>query len=196
MTLTTPPTPQGAPGPFTVDDLAGMPDDGRRYELVDGALIVTPAPHPFHQITSASLFDRVSNAQPAELLTLYAPFDVRVSEFTQLQPDLLVIRWADLDEDGYHGTPLLVVEVLSPSTRKYDQLLKLPSYAEAGIPSYWIIDPSADAPTLTVYELRTDGPAPTYERTHVVSAGEEVTLTHPFPVTLRPADLVPRGPTA
>src|SRR6476620_12565448 len=84
--------------PFTRDDLAAIPEDGRRYELLDGALVVTPAPRVRHQIASARLFSVLDAARPRDLLVLCAPLDVALTLDTVLQPDVLVARRSDFTE--------------------------------------------------------------------------------------------------
>jgi Uma2 family endonuclease len=163
--------------PLTRSDLETMPDDGHRYELVDGALVVTPAPSPLHQLVSGRLFLSLAQACPPDLAVLYAPLDVALSDTTVLQPDLLVARRADLTARDLPTAPLLAVEILSPSTRLIDLNLKRARYEEAGCPSYWVIDP--EVPALTAWVLRgsTD-----VEAGHVV--GDE-TFTAESPVTVR-----------
>jgi len=120
---------------LTRDDLDAMPDDGHRYELIDGALIVTPAPSPRHQIVLAELNDVLRRACPADLLVLFAPLDVALDESSVLQPDLLVARRSALTERDLSSAPLLAVEVLSPSTRRIDLTLKRSRYEAARCPS-------------------------------------------------------------
>ena len=84
--------------PLTEDDLAAMPDDGHRYELIDGTLIVTPAPGLHHQICVTALGILLGTVMPPELRVLVAPFDVRLSRLTVLQPDMLVASKSDFDE--------------------------------------------------------------------------------------------------
>lgn len=115
-------------GPFTRDDLEHMPHDGHRYELLDGTLLVSPAPPFRHQRAVANLH-----------LLLEAA----------CSPDLVAPRPQFTDRD-LPGPPLLAVEVLSPSTR-IDLLLKRDRLQAAGVPSYWLVD--ADTPSLTALEL-------------------------------------------
>src|SRR3954469_8788645 len=102
---------------LTRADLERMPDDGHRYELVDGTLVVTPAPSPRHQIVLARLHRLLADACPADLLVLFAPLDVTLDDSTVLQPDLLVSSAADFTDRDLPVAPLLALEVLSPSTR-------------------------------------------------------------------------------
>ncbi len=80
---------------LTRRDLERMPDDGHRYELVDGSLIVTPAPSPRHQAVLARLYGTLAAHCPADLQVLFAPLDVALADDTVLQPDLLVARKSD-----------------------------------------------------------------------------------------------------
>ena len=168
---------------YTRQDLAAMPDDGRRYELVDGTLIVTPAPSRRHQYVAASLYKELTKACPADLLALFAPVDVAVADDTVLQPDLLVVRRDEYADDTQPLRPVLAVEILSPATRHVDVSLKRALYAAAGCPSYWVIDP--DVPSTTVWELERGAYV---ERVHLVG-DEECMLTAPYAVSLNPARL-------
>jgi Uma2 family endonuclease len=170
---------------LTVADLESMPDDGHRYELIDGTLIVSPAPTPRHQYVLAELNDRMRAACPrdSDLMVLFAPLDVVLSIDTSLQPDLLVTRRSDLTDRNLPKAPLLAVEVLSPSTRLVDLNLKRARYEAAGCASYWVVDPVE--PSLTAWELR-DGE---YVEVASVSDEEEFAATSPYPVVVVPANL-------
>ena len=169
---------------LTRTDLEAMPDDGHRYELIDGALIVTPAPARGHQRAVLRLAVLLDARCPPELEVLVAPFDVTLADDTVLQPDLLVFRRTDVGERELPGPPLLAVEVLSPSTRRIDLTLKRARYEAAGCPSYWVIDP--DGPSLTAWTLR-DG---SYTLDVQGQAEDEVVLDAPYPVRVVPARLV------
>ncbi|MGQ0464708.1 MAG: Uma2 family endonuclease [Sporichthyaceae bacterium] len=116
-----------APGnrPFTVADLEAMPDDGRRYELIDGTLLVTPGPSWQHQSMAASLWRFLDDACPPDLRAVMAPFAVRTANDSEVQPDVLVTRFADLTSALLPVPPLLASEVLSPSTQLHDRNLKM-----------------------------------------------------------------------
>jgi Uma2 family endonuclease len=146
MTVVT--SPSDVAHPFTVADLEGMPDDGRRYELIDGELLVSPAPGWAHQEAVLSLSIMLRQACPAGLRVLAAPFAVRPDKFNEVQPDVLVARYADLTEDDLPRPPVLAEEVISP-TRQRRHDLKKAVYAWLGAPSFWLVDP----PSLTVFEL-------------------------------------------
>ncbi|MET9268370.1 Uma2 family endonuclease [Kribbella sp. NPDC003557] len=170
--------------PLTRNDLDRMPDDGRRHELIDGVLVVTPGPTFAHQDTVASLLVKLRLACPPELCALTAPFDVVLAGDTVVQPDLFVARRDDFAEGELPGPPLLAVEVLSPSTRRIDVMLKFSRYEAAGCGAYWVVDP--DTPSLIAWELQ-DG---AYVQVAKVTGDEAARLTSPFGVTVVPADLI------
>ena len=120
--------------PLTEDELATMPDDGHRYELVDGALLVTPSPNVIHQTCVAALWLLLHAARTQAQRVFVAPLDVRLSAATVLEPDVLVARTADLSEARVEGAPLLAVEVLSASTRRIDLGTKRLAYEAGGCP--------------------------------------------------------------
>ena len=179
-------SPSDVAHPFTVADLEGMPDDGRRYELIDGELLVSPAPGWAHQEAVLTLSLLLRQACPAEFRVLVAPFAVRPDKFNEVQPDVLVARYADLTEDDLPRAPMLAVEVISPTSRLRDAHLKKAVYARLGSASFWLVDPARDKPSLTVFELA----GGTYREAACVSGDESWTATLPFPVRVVPADLV------
>jgi Uma2 family endonuclease len=172
--------------PFTVDDLEGMPNDGNRYELVDGMLHVSPCPIPLHQVVVLELAVVLRAACPRGLLVMIAPMDVQPDRDTSLQPDVLVARTADFGPKNLPAAPPLAVEVLSPSTRLYDLSIKRAAYEKLGVPSYWIVDPTTPG-SLTVFELDENG---RYRQVAQVEGDEEFVATRPFPVTVVPARLL------
>jgi Uma2 family endonuclease len=180
------------PRPLTVADLEGMPDDGHRYELLDGVLVVSPAPRRRHQRGAFRLAMALDAAAPPDIEVLPAPFAVRPSgrlpldqQTTELQPDVVVARTADYTERDLPGAPLLAVEVLSPSTRLFDLNLKKAAYERMGAASYWLLDP--DTETLTAFEL--DGDGRYVEAARAVATGEFV-VERPFPFRVRPVELL------
>lgn len=171
--------------PFTTDDLEAMPDDGNRYELVDGMLFVSPAPGIRHQKIVLQLGIRLDAACPKDMHVLPAPFAVRPSDTTELQPDLLVAREEDLTETLLPVAPVLAVEVLSPSTALNDLNTKKAAYERLGVPSYWVVDPQQ--PGLTVFELADDG---RYLQVAEVKGEDAFEAERPFPVRIVPAELL------
>jgi Uma2 family endonuclease len=138
-------TAAGALGPYTRADLEHTPDDGRRYELIDGYLYVSAAPGRVHQRAVTTLVGLMLKACPPEFEVLCGPFAVALSEHTEIQPDVLVGRRTDFTEREI-VTPALVVEVLSPRTRMVDTHIKRARLERAGIRSYWIVDRSRGRP--------------------------------------------------
>jgi Uma2 family endonuclease len=168
---------------LTRDDLDTMPDDGHRYELLDGALIVTPAPGTRHQSVLAQLFLALHTAIPEDLTVLFAPLDVVLADDTVLQPDLLVAPRDAFTERDLPTAPVLAVEVLSPSTRRIDLLVKRDRYGSAGCSAYWVVDP--DEPALVAWELADDACVEAGR----ASGSEVLVLDRPFPVRIRPDEL-------
>jgi Uma2 family endonuclease len=168
----------------TWDDLQALPDDGNRYELMDGVLTVVPAPDGRHQLCVIQLTRLLFDARSSDLVVRIAPFDYNPVPTTSLQPDLLVARRGEIEPDRLRATPVLVVEVASPRTRRHDRGDKLLAYQEFGVPHYWLVDPAG--PTLTVLHL-VDG---RYEQVAEVSGEDAYEATEPFPVTVVPARLL------
>lgn len=181
--------PAGYGQPFTRADLDLMPDDGRRYELIDGVLIVSAAPGRLHQRAVLRLARLLDDACPPEDEVLIAPFAVGLGVDTELQPDLLVAGRDQLTDRDLPGAPALAVEVLSPSTRLIDLNTKRVRFERAGTPSFWAVDPSArpDGARLIAWELDDDK---RYRQVADVSGSRLFTPALPFPVAVAPADLV------
>ena len=171
-------------GDWTVDDLDRLPDDGLRYELVDGVLLVSPSPLVPHQVGLAALLHQLTVAAPRHLRVLPAPLDITFSRTRLLQPDIVVLHVDQLRGRKVTGIPLLAVEVLSPSTRATDLTLKRHVLEQAGVPSYWLFD--SETATLTVLEL--DGA--TYRETASVVGSAEYVGERPFAVSVVPGDLL------
>jgi Uma2 family endonuclease len=171
--------------PFTVADLEAMPDDGNRYELIDGMLIVTPAPGWHHQEMGLTAYVELRTACPRELRVMAAPFALRTARDSEVQPDVLVTRYVDLTLQNLPVPPLLVVETLSPSTALHDRNTKKAHYERMGVPSYWLLDPAGPG-ALTVFDHR-EGQY--VQLAHVVG-DEPYTAQRPFPVTIVPARLL------
>lgn len=169
---------------LTRDDLDVMPDDGHRYELVDGVLVVSPAPRFVHQRAVREVFLLLDRACPPELEILFAPFDVVLADDTVLQPDVLVARRSDFTERDLPMAPVLAVEVLSTSTRAFDLLLKKDRLERAGCAHYWVVDP--DEPAVRAWDLR-DG---VFVDVGMASGDEVLHLDAPFPMDLTPRSLV------
>ena len=172
-------------GDWTVDDVDRLPDDGLRYELVDGVLLVTPAPSYRHQRAVGRMYRLLDDAAVAELETFVAPLDFRPTDRRSVEPDVLVVRQQDLGPRGITRPLLLAVEVLSPGTRSVDLLLKRGVYQESGVASYWLVDP--DQPSVTVLELDRAG---RYQQVGFARGDQVLRVQRPFPVEIIPAHLV------
>lgn len=169
---------------LTREDLRVMPDDGHRYELIDGVLLVSPAPRIIHQLVSTNLFRTLDAAVPDDCSILYAPVDVVLSDDSVIQPDLLVASRDAFTERDLPGPPLLAVEVLSPSTRGIDLLLKKERLQRAGCPHYWVVDP--DEPSITAWTLVDDA----YVEVARATGDESFVVSEPLAVRLTPASLL------
>ncbi len=174
-----------APGPMTVADLDRTPDDGRRYELVDGVLIVSPAPLIPHQVVLHKLAVELEAALPDDL-AIIPGVGLRMSDSTELVPDLVVARRSDLAGPRLTGPPLLAVEVRSPSTALFDLNIKKVVYERYGIGSYWIVVPDRDQPSISAFDLRGDA----YQPVGHPAGDEEFRALKPFLVTIVPSRLV------
>lgn len=172
------------PGLLTIDDLDCFPDDGNRYELIDGELLVSPPPAVPHQWLQTNLLVLLANNAPGDLAVFAAPVGVELRLDTHVEPDLLVVPKSALGGPKLHGRPLLVVEILSPSSRRTDGVRKRRVYEQMGIPSYWIADP--DAPSLTVLELV----GGVYREVATAEGPEALSVVAPFPLRLVPEELV------
>ncbi|MBQ9061860.1 MAG: Uma2 family endonuclease [Eubacterium sp.] len=142
---------------YTIEDYYALPDD-ERFELIDGRLYKMYAPSGVHQFILGELhilfYDCIrDHNMPCQVL--FAPFDVRLDcdDYTMVQPDLMVFcHDFDLGMRRYEGAPDLVIEILSPSTRMKDLLLKLRKYRQAGVREYWIVDPENRTVTVHPFE--------------------------------------------
>ena len=146
-------------GSWTYDDYAALPDDGRRYEIVKGVLVMTPAPSPEHQDIVGEIFSALrTHIKLAGLGRVFTgPIDVDLGPKNVYQPDLVVVLNTHLDrvaEKKIIGAPDLVVEVASPSTAAYDRLTKYEKYAHAGIREYWMVKPKSRSVEVLVLEGR------------------------------------------
>ena len=146
-------------GSWTYDDYAALHDDGNRYEIVNGVLIMTPAPSPEHQDIVGEIFSALrTHIKLAGLGRVFTgPIDVDLGPKNVYQPDLVVVLNTHLDrvaEKKIIGAPDLVVEVASPSTAAYDRLTKYEKYAHAGIREYWMVKPKSRSVEVLVLEGR------------------------------------------
>jgi Uma2 family endonuclease len=152
------------PGPgqgnWTYEDYATMPDDGKRYQIVDGVLFMSPSPNRWHQETVGRIFRYLSTHIEDKGIgkVFIAPFDVELTPQTVVQPDVLVVLNAHLErisDQRIIAAPDLVVEVASPGTAGFDRRQKQDAYAHAGVPEYWIVDPASHTAELLILENAT-----------------------------------------
>ena len=175
---------------LTYADYAAIPADGRRYELHEGEVSVTPAPSPTHQEVLGSLFALLSQHVKSRGLgkVFPSPIDCLLSDTTVVQPDIVYVASGSLPaigRRGIEGPPTLVVEVLSPSTIQIDRGVKFQLYARHGVPHYWIVDP--EAWSIEAYRLAEGA----YDLSARLEGTQPVALA-PFPgLALDPASLWP-----
>jgi Uma2 family endonuclease len=144
---------------WTYDDYVLLPEDGNRYEVIDGDLHVTPAPTTTHQsVSKRILFELMLQIeQRGHGVVFDAPTDVILSPTQTVQPDLLVVRAPRrgiVTERGIEGAPDLIVEILSPRTAQTDRVIKRKLYASVGVPEYWLVDPSSHTAEVLVLGRR------------------------------------------
>lgn len=164
-------------------DLELTPDEGPRYELVDGVLLVTYMSSAIHQRALGELMMQLVSACPEHLEVLPGPLEFRPDNRLALVPDLLVLPRGD-STTRWVEELALAVEVVVSTTRTVDQVLKPVLYARAGVPAYWILD--VEETKLTVLEL-VDG---VYVEREVVVGEKVFEATLPFPVEIVPAALL------
>ena len=135
--------PTGTAPEWTYAEYARMPDDGNRYEVIDGEVCVTPAPGIPHQRVAAELFmllhEYVRTHRLGEMLW---DVDVLFLSGQFLRPDMVFVPPdAELSDRGVESAPELVIEVLSPHSKRIDRIRKPPRYRDFGVPEYWMVDP-------------------------------------------------------
>ncbi len=168
-------------GEWTAEMVRALPEDGNRYEVVDGELLVTPAPALRHQYVARELLLRLRDYLEANPIgdVLYSPADIEFEPRTMVQPDVFVFplaggklprEWREISE------LLLAIEVLSPSTARYDREVKRRLYQRASVPEYWIVDPDARR----IERWRSNDEAPEVLRDSIIwhppGAGDPLTI--------------------
>jgi len=155
-------------------DYTAIPGDGKRYELFDGDIHVTPAPSPLHQRLVLRLARRLQDyfAPPAEVFV--SPIDVILGPHDVAQPDIAVVAQPhQVSARGIEGAPLLIVEVLSPTTGTYDRTVKSQRYSALGVDHDWLADPEARA----IECYRREG---RFYRAVAAAEGEAILVHHDF----------------
>ena len=172
-------------GELTRADLDAMPEDGRRYELIDGCIVVTPAPGLGHQRLVRALTRALDDALDGTYLEVIpAPYDVLLGR-NVVEPDLVVAPSEAFRERDLATPPVLMVEVRSASTGWIDTGRKREIYESAGVASYWLVDPTG--PSITVLEL-VDG---RYREVGAATGEEVIDVARPVPMRLCLARLLP-----
>ena len=140
---------------WTYENYQSFPDDGMRYEIIEGVLYVSPAPLPLHQYLSQELQFVLNSLRIAGLGWVFvAPFDVVLPGGTPVQPDLFFVAKEQrhiLTPKRVDGVPKLIVEITSPSNARHDRVTKLNLYAKAGVAHFWLLDP--EERTLEILKL-------------------------------------------
>ncbi len=144
------------PGTLTYEDYCALPDDGLRYEVIEGFLFSEPSPRRAHQQAAANLHLILGPHVREHGLgqVFIAPFDVILDRRTVVVPDLVFVareRAGIVTERAVEGAPDLIIEILSPRTARRDRVAKLNAYARRGVRHYWVVDP--EARTLEAFEL-------------------------------------------
>ena len=169
---------------LTFEDMEALPDDGHRYELIHGSLLVTPAPTGPHEVATVALLSVLRAARPPGLSVLTAPIDLRQPPGTWLQPDLVVVTAEQALGPYLTEPPVLVVEILSESTRAQDLGSKRLTYAEVGVADYWVVD--LEEPRVAFLALEGDA----YADAGAAVGPEPVAVERPYPVTITASDLL------
>lgn len=163
---------------WTVEDYLLLGETNTPCQLINGELIMSPSPSPYHQRISRMLFNKLFNASSAFGEVFYAPIDLYVDQKNVFQPDLVYISAEKADiitKRGIEGTPDLIVEILSPSNIFTDRNQKKTAYQKIGIKEYWIVDPANK--TLEIYRHnQTDPDTPSL---YLVGEGEVTSAVLP-----------------
>ncbi len=177
-----------APIYYTADMVRAMPDDGNRYEVVYGELLVTPAPRPWHQILVHRLSLALGNylERQSGAVVLASPADISWGPDVLVQPDVFVVPVEEARSLTWNRmrTLLLVAEVLSPSTARGDRFLKRLRYREAGVPLYWLVD--GDGRSVEIWTPADDFPVVERERLVWHPSDMHQPLTLPLAELFRP----------
>lgn len=131
---------------YTYQDYLNLPDDGKRYEVINGELVMAPAPNIFHQTVLINLVNELKNFLKKENVgkMLCAPTDVKLSDSNVVQPDIIFISLESsniVTENNVAGAPDLIIEILSPGTAYYDLIEKKEIYERFEVKEYWLVDP-------------------------------------------------------
>jgi Uma2 family endonuclease len=169
------------PPVLTYEDYCLLPEDGKRYELIEGELFVSPSPSTRHQTVSVQLVYELMQAlyKPGLAKIFPAPTDLLLAKTTVVVPDLIVVSTARaslITARALEGPPDVVVEILSPSSIDRDQYIKRKLYEKFQVPEYWVVDPEQGS--MTVYRLDegTYGIRARYDRDSILASPDFPTL--------------------
>ena len=171
---------------MTAQQYSTLPESNVPMELIEGMIVMNPTPTRQHQRVTFRIAKLVDASLPEGLEVLLSPLDLFVDDDTVVQPDVMVVRSADLDPTfaWVRVPPVLAVEVASPSTARHDERVKLRIYERFGVGEYWMFDHVV--PSLTVLRL-VDG---SYQP-HALVVGEQPYVSARFGVTIIPDDISP-----
>jgi len=153
---------------YTIEDIYNLPD-GTRAELIDGQMYMMAPPNTMHQKLSGEIFTDIKSyirSNKGACQVFAAPFAVFLDDDTEkyVEPDISIICDKDkIDNQGCHGAPDWVIEIVSPSSKQMDYYIKLASYRMAGVREYWIVDPMKE--TVIVYDMANDSGPTIYSLT-------------------------------
>jgi Uma2 family endonuclease len=178
-----------APGDWTTDDLDALPEDGRRRELIDGVLIVSPSPTTFHQTLAMHLGVALAHTCPDEFYVTQG-VEIRISQRRSLTPDVLVVTAEAAGRNPSHYLPhqvALAIEIVSPGSQTMDRVTKPALLAQAGVPLYWRIETENG---IVVHTGQIASDIDVYQSTG--SFPEKIKVDQPWPISLPIADIAPR----
>lgn len=181
-------------GHWTHADWEALPDDGNRYEVIDGVLYMPTAPSYFHQwiVRRLDRFVGVPAEQQKLAFAAVAPVGLLMPGCDPVQPDFVLVlaaRASIIRERRIQGVPDLIVEVISPSSAAYDERVKLAAYAAAGLPEYAIVDPAAR--TLNLYRLEVPG---RFSAPQIFTSNDTVTFSCLPTISFKLGDLFEGAP--
>jgi len=170
--------------PLSLADLEAMPDDGNRYELLEGQIFMTPSPVPRHQRVSFRLQTLLAANLPSGYEIFDAPIDLDLINDQRAVPDLVVVGVGSINDKRLVAPALLVVEITSPGTRGRDYVMKREAYSASGVEHYWVVDLQNDR----VLAHRLDPRTSAYDVV-LDQEGGRVELVEPIPVSFVLAEL-------
>lgn len=171
---------------YTTADLHALPDDGRRWELIDGSLIVSPSATIDHNTIALWIANILWDSNPSDKFVIGTDQSATIDDHNEPRPDVIVASADYLQQSPFPmGGAQLVVEVISPTSVLRDTEIKRVLYARAGVPAYWIVVPDADKPTISLAELVLNEPGGQYRfATHYTSDVFETQMPWPIRIDL------------